>query len=232
MKILNSCQFSGRGCTYKRERHLVSEIREHEKLCGYRSIFCMAKHRGACQWEGPIPDFMSHVRTSNCVQILRNGPGNLGPFSHFISDCGLPGSSVLNRTVASHWQPTLFASAEITSFLIYLTIRRSSTGLWTLVLRTFSPKAMRDRVRVQFWVHGNARAGEPASHKFTYRGGIVSHMTPNADILQAKKLLLLNDDQVRLMRTDDGTLFHYNLSVDIAPPLPRALRLGVTNGNH
>ena len=231
MKILSACQFAYRGCTYQREKHLSGDIKEHEQLCPYRTIHCMAKHRGGCHWQGAIPEFMAHTRSSNCVLVMRNTPGNRQPFISFISDFGLPGSSVFDRTSATHWKPTLFAGSEITPYLVYLTVRRSGSGLWTLVLRTLAPKIMRDRIRVLLCVYGDTRSSRHISHKYSYRGDVVPHTMMNVDIMDSKKLLLLNDEQVRQLRESDGTLFHYSLSIDIIPVPPRALRIGAANGN-
>ena len=224
MKILALCRFTPRGCTFRRERHLLYEMSEHEKACPHRTIHCMAKHRGACHWEGSILEFTEHVRRHNCVHMMRSNPGHLGPFASFVSDFGLPGSTVLNKRTTSHWKPVLFVGTEFTAFLTYLTIRRSASGLWTLVLRSFSPKVMRDRIRVQLWVHGGN-----SMHKYSYRGGVVPHTMPNVEIMDARKLLILSDEQVRFLRDSDGILFHYNVSIDILPTPARPLRLRDAN---
>ena len=240
MKIVLSCSYAPRGCAFQLEKHQYLEMSVHEQGCLHRTVHCLSKHRGSCQWTGSIGDLVGHSRIMNCFQILRmRRPHFREPFRSCVSDYSYPNSSVFRKSVAIHWKPVFFASNELTPYLLYLTIRRSATGLWTFVTRTFSPQPIRRRIKVDLCVH-SSRLKDSSTHRFSYRGEVVQSYLANTEIMEARKLLVITDEQVKMMR-EPGQLFFYSVDFEISPNLPiweappvrpQPLRGEDANGDH
>ena len=48
----------------------LENIGDHENLCVAREIICPMSFRGVCQFRGNLRDFLRHIKTTKCCQML------------------------------------------------------------------------------------------------------------------------------------------------------------------
>lgn len=148
------CQFSAYGC--KKEGKMIV-LTSHEERCAYRDVYCPAKHRGVCFWQGSLNKMAQHFKESSCcIQPLHsNDLVNLFYFKSFIIDVDPKDISAFNRGVVSYWKPVMLISDAVFQYLLYLNIHRSAIGDWYLQVRSFTPKSAIDKIRVEISVFNN-----------------------------------------------------------------------------
>jgi len=209
-EVMANCRFAAHGCV-KQEK--LGIIANHEERCQYREVHCPAKHRGACQWMGSLAKMIVHVKDAACIQILRSDNVN-EPFKSFIGDFSQADLTVFNRTQITHWKPVLLVSRTVVQYLLYLTIQRSATGVWFIHVRSFSPESLLQRITVRLELFKSGE--ENSSQKYIYEGGANSNKLSNDEAMAAGKFLILNDAQLKLLKTEQ-TIFEYKVSVSIDP---------------
>ena len=82
--------------------------------------------------------------------------------------------------------------------------------------RTYSPEAVLQRITVKLEVYRSEATKN--EQMFSYEGPVISNRLSNSELLKEGKYLLLNDAQLKLLKTED-TIFEYNVEVMVKPRL-------------
>lgn len=227
------CRFTYHGCQRKDRLPMLAA---HEERCQHRDVRCPSRHRGACPWEGSLSTLVAHVKIKGCIQLLRSYTEMFNSqFASFVQNFSPElRISVFDRSVCTHWKPVLLVSRHVVQYLIYLTIRRSAKGDWYLQVRSFSPRPMIDRIRVQVNVFKSSidRGNSIASHtapscpdtdkntnnqhaaSYTYNGPVMSDSLAEDEILASGNYLLLRDAQIKPLGRGSA-IFEYSVRVRI-----------------
>ena len=148
------------------------------------------------------------------IQIIRaedDGP-NPEPFKSFIGDFSDTSMTVFGRYQVTHWKPVMMVSKAVAKYLIYMTIQRNPEGFWYIQFRSFSPKAVLQRIKVKLQVYkSDATKSEQA---FSYEGPVISNTLSASEMMKEGKYLLLYDAQLKLVRTE-STIFEYSVEVNV-----------------
>ena len=201
------CKFLHYGCLKQGERN---EIAQHEEDCQYRDIHCLAKHRAMCLWTGSRAKLYHHVRENACIQVLTDEP-----FKSFIKDFSQSSRmSVFTRTSTTHWKPILLVNNRVFHYLIYLTVQRSSVGLWYIHIRSFYPQSKLQRIKVRLDVFNPGGVANAIQRRHVYEGAVISNTLSEHEALDSGEFLLMTDSQVKLLRTPDK-IFEYTIKVTI-----------------
>lgn len=94
------CKNKEQGCTVK---DLADKVAKHERICIFREVGCSARHRGACNWIGPLSKMLLHAIDSKCAQIVKSRQDNQ-PFTSVIGDFNAENLTVFGRTAMTHWK--------------------------------------------------------------------------------------------------------------------------------
>merc|ERR1719219_1720011 len=165
-KIFPSVQKTNVQCRFdlcKAEMKKVDDLKDHEKFCIHREVPCPSKHRGACNWTGPLSKLIEHCKEQKCVQVafddswLNNNFVISSNFQNvnsvFKSNLGdFPSSkkSVFDRNdFITHWKPVLLLSKKVLSLWCHVVIQRDSQGLWKLIAYSMLPKECTEQIRVK-----------------------------------------------------------------------------------
>jgi hypothetical protein len=211
------CAYTASGCRHKLDLFLVSR---HEEKCYYRPIYCPAKHRGTCQWEGSLITLCRHVQLHRCVQVLGSVDNNMVFTSH-IADFA-SNESVFDCSVKTHWRPILFIQKGLTIFMVYMTIYREAGGYWYFSFRSFSPEYVLSKIYLNLSVYPAGNSKDAPVYKCLMTP--VSSMLSEADALAKGQNLLLTDFQIKNLRDNVKTstnqrcrlmLFGYNVTAKI-----------------
>ena len=161
---------------------------------------------------------MIHNRDTNCIKRLLNNIGNKSMFSGFIGDFREAGESVFDRKVITHWRPTLLISPTWAEYLIYLTVQRTSRGLWYLMVRSIHSDFMLKRLRVSLEVY---KSEEEKAQRHTYEGPVISSKLSDEEIVATGNFMMLRDTQVKQFIAKE-TIFRYKITVTKLAPKRRA----------
>ena len=208
----------------------LENIGEHENLCVAREIICPMSFRGVCQFKGNLRDFLRHIKTTKCCQMLlypgwkRDGDIN-EPFekeSVFTSHVGdnKEGMSVLERKAGNGqsgetvWKPTLFLSKKIlTAGMGCLFINRHGDGTWSLIVQSLVPKEVIQNWSVTIEVTDAKNETAPV---YTFKGKPISQELTSKDAYATGQYLSLHDNQIKNFRkSDTNHLFDYKVKFEL-----------------
>lgn len=215
MKVVTKCMNAAYGCSREAELDVIAS---HEKTCPWRVVYCPAMHRRSCRWSGSISRLMVHNRETNCLQILHNNIRDGSTFKSFIGDIREADKSVFDRKFVTHWKPILLISPTMAEYLLYLTVQRSSRGLWYLMVRSCHPEFLLARLKVKLEVF---KSEEEEDQKHTYEGGVISNKLSEEGIVATGHFLMLRDTQVKRLITKDN-IFQYKVTMTKRAPKRRA----------
>merc|ERR1712066_1190492 len=251
-KIFPSVQKSNAKCRFdlcKAEMKKVDDLKDHEKFCIHREVPCPSKHRGACNWTGPLSKLIEHCKEQKCVQVAFDDSWFNNNFvissnfqnvnSVFKSNLGdFPSSekSVFDRNdVITHWKPVLLLSKKVLSLWCHVVIQRDSQGLWKLMAYSMLPKECTDQIKVKITV------GDPdTGRSFNFSGKLTSYETSSEQAIREGDFLHLHDAQVKPFKLSEqskgNTLFDYSIEVDAEAKLIsmlnlRSQRVSMNNNN-
>jgi len=237
--LVLDCKNKDDGC---RVRDLVYKLVDHEKICVYRHIQCPARHRGACNWLGPLSKMLLHVIDNKCAQILKSRENGV-PFVSVIGDFNAEGMTVFGRAAMTHWKPILLISREIIRLFAYLVIYRDETGNWILYVRSFASDESLEKLQASVTVSA-VEAKEKTEEKeqkdialddkqegdvnadgkegiFSFTGRILNQRVTEQEVIDSGNYLCLKDSQVKKM-TVDRTLLQYAVVVSERQQIKRA----------
>ena len=69
--MLGTCR--GEDCTAKK---ISEKLKNHESFCIHREVSCPAKGIAACTWNGPLSEYMQHLKEKQCMQVVLNDSRN------------------------------------------------------------------------------------------------------------------------------------------------------------
>ena len=194
------------GCSMEDELDVIAS---HEETCPLRVVHCPAKHTSrSCTWMGSIPRMMEHNMETNCIQQLNNYFGTSSMFKGFVGDCRKVGMSVFDRSFITHYKPTLLVSPTWSEYLLYLMIKRSSHGLWYLLVRSIQPDFVVKQLRVELEVYKS----EEEDQRHTYEGEVISSKLSDEEIMITGNFMLLTDSQIKRFISSE-TIFRYNITI-------------------
>jgi len=140
--VVIDCQNMAEGCT---ARDLIAKIGEHEKICVYREVRCPARHRGACNWAGPLAKMLLHTIDGKCAQIVKSREDDR-PFASVIGDFNTANMTAFGRRAMTHWKPVLLISRQCIRLFAYLVMYRDESGNWIVYLRSYASQEGLDRL--------------------------------------------------------------------------------------
>ena len=215
------CKWAPHGCKWILPRAIVSQ---HEESCAHMLVFCPALHRGTCQWQGTVLRLAEHTRRGTCIQTVRCtreldqsvARSRIGDYR--INNM-MPTLTVFDMTRVVNWKPVMLLSQEVAQYLIYLTCQRAESGLWAIIIRSYSREQVLQQIKVKLEVYKREDATGTSSvsqQVYTYEGGVVPNQMSNLQAMESGKLLLLNDGQVKLLKNRE-TLFEYKITISVTP---------------
>ena len=131
----------------------------------------------------------------------------------------MPNLTVFNVTDEVKWKPVMLMGPEVSQYFMYLTVQRNGDGLWYIMIRSYSPEATLQQIKVKIELYKKGDSMESSGtakihQKYIYEGLVVPNNMSNEEASQAGRLLLLNDGQVKLLKAKD-TIFEYKISVTV-----------------
>jgi len=221
----------------KAEMKTVEDLKDHEKFCIYRTVPCPSKHRGACNWNGPLSKLLEHCKEKQCVQVAFDdtfhNSNNVslstqnvaGIFKSNLGDFPSTEKSVFERNdVTTHWKPTLLLSkSKLINLWCHVVIQRDASGNWKLIVYSMLPKNVAEKIRVKITV-GNPDTGR----SFNFSGNLTSYETSMEQAIQEGNFLHLHDVHVKPFKqlcSSKNTLFDYTIEVDAEAKLISFLHL-------
>lgn len=206
-----TCKNASNGCQKTR---LINDIWKHEDSCQYRDIKCIANITHSCPWQGSLAKLLAHVKGSSCIQIIRNDSNDI-PFQSFIGDVSPgKGTSVFDRTYDTWWKPILLVSRKFIKYLVFLTVLRSSQGLWFMYVYSYCPVYVRNKIIVDILLHQSDNY--PGKFSYTYRGSPLSTTLTQSEAHRTGKFLVLTDNQVKALQTQQN-IFEYRATIKECP---------------
>ena len=220
MKFLVKCRWADQGCPRQCNRNIIAH---HEEECSFRVVQCAACYRG-CHWMGSLLRMSAHTAEAMCTRNMwchwQNDFATARSWIGDYNDQGRPDRSVFNKTTDATWRPVLLVGQEVGPYLIYLTFRRFGTGFWFIIPWSYCCKSMLQQIRIklELFKMPTQVGWETAIHDniYTYEGGVVSSQMSESEAMQSGRLLLLHDDQVKLMKKGNA-IFEYKVTVSITP---------------
>ena len=216
------CKFAKYGCL---NQGAPATTAAHEQLCQHREVACPSSHRGNCDWKGSISQMIVHLRTKECVQILRTNHAVSQPFQSYIGDFSHSDMTVFRRTIDTHWKPVLLISHKWVANLIYLTVTRAPRIGWIFIIRSYSPAFLRETMRARLTIFKTRQSKlDPDTPIYAYSGRPAGTNDNLTEIRSAGKFMSIQDDQIQAL--SNGTrLFEYaihlDLDADVRPPPPQ-----------
>ena len=109
----------------------------------------------------------------------------------------------------------------VAQYWMYLTVQRNGNGLWFIMIRSYSPGSTIQQIKVKLEVYKKGANMEPSGsdriyQRYIYEGLVVPNSMSNDEAMQTGRLLLLNDGQVKLLKTRD-TIFEYKITITVVP---------------
>ena len=196
-EITVPCKNSAEGCKWKEK---VVTIPMHEATCMYREVHCPARHRGSCPWEGSVAKLITHVRQDKCLQLLKQDEPKK-PFSSWIGDFSSTHGTVFKQLKVTFWKPIMLINRQMMHYLLYLSIYRIPQGQWHMVIRSFAPIELLERMglRARILVFSKGRQN---GLKFCYEGDVLPHTSSNQEAANSGQYLAMTDSQVRRLKED------------------------------
>ena len=162
-----------------------------------------------------------HVRESTCIRFITCIMEN----EHIIARAWIgdynsqqvPNLTVFNVTNQLDWKPVMLRGPGVAQYCMYLTVQRNGNGLWFIMIRSYSPESILQQIKVKIELYKKGdnveSSGTARIHqRYIYEGLVVPNSMSNEEASQAGRLLLLNDGQVKLLKTSD-TIFEYKIAV-------------------
>ena len=230
--LVLDCKNRADGCTV---RDLADKVAEHEKICVYREVKCPARHRGACNWVGPLSKLLLHVIDQKCTQIVKSREDDR-PFVSVIGDFNAEGMTVFGRNAFTHWKCVLLISRQVIRLFAYVVMYRCDQGNWIVYVRSFASDEALSKLQVSVTVRkplntiGKCDANvkiqiepeNPEEQKkkkeveeelqFSFTGRIMNQKVTEQEVLDSGSYLCLKDTQVRRLCVD-RTLFEYSVVI-------------------
>ena len=174
----------------------------------FRSVRCPARHRGACNWLGPLNKLIQHVIQQKCAQVVKAKPPN----SFFVFTIGdfAQDQTVFSKSTATHWKPVMLISQEALKFFCYAIFYRDAHGYWFSYVRSFAPPCITGTLRVEIRIGKAGSVGD--SESFVYGGCVSSSEATEQEIQDSGHFLLLRDGQVKKFKVDK-TIMEYNITL-------------------
>ena len=202
------------------------KLKDHEPFCIHREVSCPAKGMGACTWNGPLSEFMQHLKENRCMQVVFNDSwnskhpkkisANQKVTCNFKSNCidfSSTDKSVFKRSDGNtSWKPILLLSKTMLNFWCYVLIQRNLQGIWTLSAYSMLPKEITDQVKVKITI-GDPKAGR----SFNFSGKLNSFETSFEQSVAEGNVLHLIDAQIKPFQQDflqELTLFNYTIELE------------------
>ena len=120
---------------------------------------------------------------------------------------------LLGQHAVSAWAPVMIVNHAILKWLIYVSVCRHATGIWTITCRTFADEPHSNDVIVKLTVLSHDKGNR---QKHIYIGKVVSNMAANSEIAVMGSSLSLSDRQVMELRTG-FSLFDYTVELSVHP---------------
>ncbi len=213
------CRNKAEGCSFKA---LLPELETHEAGCYARTVLCPGRHRGACEWTGPVNQMVKHVLNKRCVSFVKSdkpAANGVYVFSSYIGDFAGNDETVFKKNNNSHWKPVFFIHKDLGCLLLYLLIFRDRLGKWWFTLRSFSSEAVRNSYSVKL---GLSRRSEDADAEpdingvndvFGYGGKVHSSELDDNTIYKSGHFLSLDDGQIKILMTGEKNILKYTVRI-------------------
>ena len=202
------------------------KMKDHEPFCTHREVSCPAKGMGVCMWNGPLSEFMQHLKENRCMQVVFNDSwnskhppkisANQKVTCNFKSNCtdfSSTDKSVFKRSDGNtSWKPILLLSKTMVNFWCYVLIQRNLQGIWTLSAYSMLSKDITDQVKVKITI-GDPKAGR----SFNFSGKLNSFETSFEQSVAEGNVLHLVDAQIKPFQQDflqELTLFNYSIELE------------------
>ena len=202
------------------------KLKDHEPFCIHREVSCPANRMGTCTWNGPLSEFMKHLKENRCMQVVfddswnskhpKKISANQKVTCNFKSNCtdfSSTNKSVFKRFDGNtSWKPILLLSKTMLNFWCYVLIQRNLQGIWTLSAYSMLPKEITDQVKVKITI-GDPKAGR----SFNFSGKLNSFETSFEQSVAEGNVLHLVDAQIKPFQQDflqELTLFNYTIELE------------------
>ena len=180
----------------------------HEISCPQREVSCISAHRDSCGWKGTLPNLIRHIKENDCAQIVKTANSDGLTFTSNLANFADTRTSVFQMDTTVHWRPALLVSEKLITYLIYVTVKRTTEGDWYIAVRSISPQHVREKITYELQIfQGSAEEGQA---KCSWNGYPVSHNHSDYDLIRTGEYLRLNDSQLRNL-TRNLSIFEYQL---------------------